>query len=201
MRRPRGDLIRLGGFTLIELMIVVAILGILAVVAIPAFVRYMRQAKTAEAYRMINKMTKGAIAYFSAVKFDPKGQTLPCQFPDPGSPSIMVPDTGCTTCCKDGEADGKCEPNEARWEKPVWQALLFKVSDKHYYAYEYGLNEIGDYYVGDKAQVRTRASGDLNCDDKCSKITQLVLGRTGADGIVNCRASQVGSVNVENETE
>ena len=36
------------GFTLIELMIVVAILGILAVVAIPAFVRYMRVAKTAE---------------------------------------------------------------------------------------------------------------------------------------------------------
>jgi len=32
------------GFTLIELMIVVAILAILAVVAVPAFVKYMRRA-------------------------------------------------------------------------------------------------------------------------------------------------------------
>ncbi|MCP4674153.1 MAG: prepilin-type N-terminal cleavage/methylation domain-containing protein [Deltaproteobacteria bacterium] len=52
------------GFTLIELMIVVAILGILAAVAIPAFLNYMKRAKTSEAKVTIKTATDGAIIYF-----------------------------------------------------------------------------------------------------------------------------------------
>src|SRR5580704_2896722 len=53
------------GFTLIELMIVVAIIGILAAVAIPAFMDYMKKSKKTEAALQLNKIGKNDKVYFS----------------------------------------------------------------------------------------------------------------------------------------
>jgi len=52
------------GFTLIELMIVVAIIGILAAIAIPNFLRYQAKSKQSEAKTNLGSIFTSQIAYF-----------------------------------------------------------------------------------------------------------------------------------------
>ena len=52
-----------GGFTLIELMVVIAIIGILASIAIPNYMRYRRKAEIAEIAANLKNFKTGFIAY------------------------------------------------------------------------------------------------------------------------------------------
>lgn len=54
------------GFTLIELMIVVAIIGILASIAIPAYQDYTNRAKVTEAINLMSAAKTGVAEYYDA---------------------------------------------------------------------------------------------------------------------------------------
>jgi len=57
------------GFTLVELMIVVAIIGILAAIAIPNFLQFRLKAKTSEAKSNLGAIRSTEVAYFAEWDF------------------------------------------------------------------------------------------------------------------------------------
>lgn len=56
---------KLAGFTLIELMIVVAIIAFLAMVSVPSFMRFLAKAKRAEAYMNLSSIYAAQKAYWA----------------------------------------------------------------------------------------------------------------------------------------
>ena len=144
-----------GGFTLIELMIVVAIIGILAAIAIPAFVKYLRKSKTVEATEGLDKVKVGAKAYFQADHYDSNGTLLDKQFP-----SSATGVTPSEDCCHAGARGGKCTPNASAWNAGSWRELHFQMTEPHYFTWNYtsgGTNKT--------AVFNAFACGDLDCDD------------------------------------
>ena len=149
------------GFTLIELMIVVAIIGILAAVAIPAFMKYIRRSKTTEATMNIRKLFDSSVSYFEEEHADRTGQIVPKQFP-----TAQLATPAVNGCC--GQAGDKCAPGASQWASQSWNALNFSIDDPHYYWYTY--DSLG---TDSTSQFTARANGNLNCNATYSTFERV----------------------------
>lgn len=183
------------GFTLIELMIVVAILAILAVVAVPAFIKYMRRAKTTEAIDNLDKIYKGAAVYYTSPMVDKNGVKIPCQFPEDQG---VTPTEG--NCCKnqggpDSDGDDRCDADADVWTTDAWSALTFQMNDQHYFVYAFD----SDGTLG-AAKFTASAYADLDCDGIMSTFQKLGYGDPAATN-AECSMQGASAYYKEKETE
>jgi len=122
-RRDRRERTAMGshhGFTLVELMVVIAIVGILAVSAMPLYQMWLQRAYGSEANLMMKKLMDGQILYYLEHNDF---------FPEGAGNWTIVPDAGPTT------------PASARSD--IENALKISIPQEH--RLEYTIVNYGDY--------------------------------------------------------
>lgn len=180
------------GFTLLELMIAVAIIAVLAVVAVPQLTKYMRAAKAAEANEMLDLIKKGSAAYYATPRTR-KGtaRRIECQYPT----AVNSTPTGSGCCKVDTDGDDRCDPSPSAWDNATWSALQFAITDQHHFQYSY--TSSGTLTV---ARFTAEANADLDCDGTFSTFQMVGVGDPAATK-AECNQIAAPAIFREHETE
>jgi len=150
-------------FTLIELMIVVAIIGILAAVAIPAFMDYMKRSKKTEAALQLNKIGKNAKRVYS----ESSAYVVGTAGPTPAKP-------GGGGCCGGPKQPLRRGSGDVAADA-TWKALDFQIDEDSLFYYN---------YTGTATTFTALATGDLDCDNTEIVYTLAGTATSGNPAVV-----------------
>jgi len=159
------------GFTLVELMIVVAIIGILAAIAIAGVRKYLTSAKSSEARNSIGTISGLAAGVWTSEKMAgavlPDGATI-------GTTHILCPSAAAVPAAiPSGVKYQSSTVNGSDFHQATWQCLGFSMDAPQYYQYEYVAAGTAPSQTG----FTTFARGNLNGDAVTSEFSRIALIR------------------------
>ncbi len=156
------------GFTLVELMIVVAIVGVLAVLAVFGVRKYIANAKTAEARNSLGQLAQNAVGAYEREKI--ASNAVMADNSSVGySQSFCLTAAATVPSSKTAIAAKKYQSQKTDWEAgdatTGWQCLKFVLDQPQYFMYGYTGS------AGTAGAFTATANGDLNGDGSTSAFT------------------------------
>jgi type IV pilus assembly protein PilA len=175
-RVPKGR----AAFTLMELMIVVAIMGVLAALAIPAFRTVLLRSRTAEVSSNLSAMFKSVATYYMAERGG-MGQSANM------SMACTVSDAGPLP------AQPKAQKQKMPNTDPQFLALGFSIGDYVYYGYGLATESVTGTCGGtanDTTVYTLYAHGDLDNDTTLSTF-ELSVGSDKENQLYHSRGMHI----------
>ena len=179
------------GFTLVELMIVVAIIGVLAALAIYGVRKYISNAKTAEARMAIGRIAKDASAAYNKENM---GTSVLAMGTSTTLTNALCLSAGNTVPAGAGSIAGKkYQSSPTEWggtQSTGWACLHFSMQDPQYFMYT---------YQAVATNFSAVANGDLNGDGTLSTFILAggIQNSGAAGGAVVTIAPSIQEINPE----